>query len=224
MIDLEVLDNEQKILASQITLPKIDISKIETIAGIDTAYFEKDDKEYGVCCIDVFDINTFDVIEKVSAISEITFPYISGYLSYRELPVILNAYNKLKSKPDIFMLDGNGYMHPRHMGIATMFALNENVKSIGVAKTLFKFSSININLDKTLFSEVPIIINNELYGYAITTREGCNPIYVSPGNGISFENALDIVKKCIGKGSRIPIPTRVADIDTHSERKKVKSL
>ena len=220
-MELEQLKKEQIILQQKIDLQDINTNLIKTIAGVDVAYFKKNNNEYGVCFIDVFDINTFEIVEKQSYFSKVNFQYIPGYLSYRELPVIMGAYEKLKVKPDIFMLDGNGYLHQNHMGIATMFSLFTNEVSIGVAKTFYNFAKTNFNVEKNAPSIAPIVINNQIYGYAMRSRNNCKPIFISPGNNISFNNCIEVVKRCLNEESRIPIPTRIADLDTHSERKKL---
>lgn len=215
------LEKEQTILYENFNLDEISIDSIKTIAGVDVAYFKKNDIEYGICCIDVFDMNTFKIIEKEIYFSIVDFPYIPGYLSYRELPLIIGAYKKLKNIPDIFMLDGNGYLHQNHMGIATRFSLETNQKSIGVAKTFYNFAKIQFSLGNDFLDTTPIIINNQIYGYAMRSRVNCKPIFISPGNNLGFQNCIEIVKKCLSNESRIPIPTRIADLDTHLERKKI---
>lgn len=221
IMNLEKLRKEQILLQQKINLEEINIEAIKLIAGVDVAYFKKEQDEFGVCCIDVFNIDTFDLIEKETFISKINFPYIPGYLAYRELPIILKTYEKLKNKPDIFMLDGNGYLHQNHMGIATMFSLTTNEKSIGVAKTFYNFSKTDFTIGDDFLSITPIVINNEIYGYGVRSRKNCKPIFISPGSGVSFENCIELVKRCLNQESRIPIPTRMADLDTHSERKRI---
>lgn len=220
-MDLERLKEEQILLQQKINLESINTNSIKLIAGVDVAYFEKEQIEYGVCCIDVFDINTFKLIEKQIYFSKVDFSYIPGYLSYRELPIIMGAYKKLKVRPDIFILDGNGYLHQNHMGIATMFSLFTNEISIGVAKTFYNFAKISFDIDKDFLSTSPIIINNEIYGYAMISRNNCKPIFISPGNNINFDNCIEAVKRCLNEESRLPIPIRMADLDTHLERKKL---
>lgn len=119
------------------------------------------------------------------------------------------------------MLDGNGYLHQTHNGIATAFSNRTGEKSIGVAKKFYNFSGVTYDLKDKKFSMAPIIINNEIYGYALRSRENSKPIFVSQGNGISLGESLEVVKACITDESRIPFPTRFADIDTRKERKLI---
>ena len=95
---------------------------IKLIAGIDVAYYTKDNKEYGVCVIDVFDYATFNLVERQISVQKINYPYIPGSLYKRELPIIIDTYKKLNNKIDVYLLDGNGYLHQNHEGIATMFS------------------------------------------------------------------------------------------------------
>ena len=88
---------------------RFDISYIRTVGGVDLAYWKENDKEYAVCCIVIIDVNTHNVIEKQYCSDEITVPYIPGFLSFREFPLIAQTVKLLKNIPDIYMFDGNGY-------------------------------------------------------------------------------------------------------------------
>ena len=191
------------------------------IAGIDVAYYKINEQEYGICVIDIFDFDNFELIERQTAIKKIEFPYIHGQLAKRELPIVLETYNKTNNKASIYLLDGNGYLHPTHNGIATVFSNYTGEKSIGVAKNYYNFSGVTYDLKNEKFSTSPIIINNEIYSYALRSRENSKPIFVSQGKGISLSESLEVVKSCITDESRIPIPTRFADIDTRKERKLI---
>lgn len=194
---------------------------IKLIAGIDVAYYTKDNKEYGVCVIDVFDYVTFNLVERQISVQKINYPYIPGNLYKRELPIIIGTYEKLNSKVDVYILDGNGYLHQNHEGIATIFSTKTGEKSIGVAKTFYNFANIEYTLENKEFSITPIIIDNEIYGCALRSKENTKPVFVSVGGGLDLDEAVNIVKRCINNESRIPIPTRIADIDTRKERKLI---
>ena len=95
--------------------------------------------KYGTCCIVIIDYGTKEVVEKVYSYGEIPIPYIPGFLAFRELPLIIEAVKKLTKQPDIYIFDGNGYLHYRHMGIATHASFLLNKPTIGVAKVILKF-------------------------------------------------------------------------------------
>lgn len=207
-------------LKKDIKFQALDISKIKYVAGVDIAYCYHNNVEYGCCSIIVIDFATLQVVEKCNHIEQITLKYIPGYLAFRELPVILNTKNKLKSNPDIFIFDGNGYLHPNNMGIATHASFYLNKPCIGVAKTYFKIDEIDFAKPKNYIgATTEIVRNKEILGLAMRSRVNYKPIFISCGNYITLDNCKDIIQKLLTKNSRIPIPTRLADIETHKVRK-----
>nr|MDE5853616.1 endonuclease V [Ruminococcus sp.] len=177
-------------------------------------------EECAVCCIVVIDHITHKIIEKKQYSGKIEVPYIPGFLAFRELPLILKTVEKLESKPDIYMFDGNGYLHPRHMGIATHASFYLNKPSIGVAKTYFRVNNTDYTEpDSGAGSFTDIIINNEVYGRVLRTHDNVKPIFVSAGNNISLDTATKLVLSLTNKESHIPIPTRLADLETHEARR-----
>lgn len=202
---------------------KFDIIKLKLVAGVDLAYWKNGDDEYAVCCIVVIDFNSHTVIEKKHYIGKIEVPYMPGFLAFRELPLVLKTVKLLNSKPDIYMFDGNGYLQPRHMGIATHASFYLNKPTIGVAKTYFRVDKKTdyIEPDNMAGSYTDIIINDEVYGRALRTHCDVKPVFVSVGNFISLDTATEITMSLVEKESHIPLPTRLADLDTHSARKAI---
>ena len=138
--------------------------------------------------------------------------------------MVLEAAKKIKIVPDIFIFDGNGILHPKRMGIATHASFYLNKPCIGVAKTFFRAEeNLSFNMpDNYIGASTNIVSNtNEILGIALRTRQNCKPVFVSVGNYMSLENAKTIIMHCVNKESRIPIPTRLADIETHKLRKKL---
>ncbi len=226
MEELEKLRLIQNSLRKYIDLKQVDVSSYKRVAGVDTAYVTIDGKEYGICCIEIFDLDSMQLLEQVTDYCVVQQEYIPGYFAFRELPVILNTLDKISIFPDIFMIDGNGYLHDNNMGIATMFSIYTNYPSIGVAKSFYRVKGATFEEVKDEVGATSAIeVNGECYGYVMRSRKGCKPIYVSPGNHIDFNSSLYLVNKCLNKDSRIPVPVRMADIETHKERKKlIKSL
>ncbi len=196
------------------------IDDIKTVAGVDLAYWTKDGQEYAVCCIVVIDFVTHEVLEKQQYSGKIEVPYIAGFLAFRELPLILETVKKLAIKPDLFMFDGNGFLHPRHMGIATHASFYLNKATVGVAKSYYRvregldYSEPDISAG----SFTDIVCDGEVYGRVLRTHDGVRPVFVSAGNFISLDTATEITMKLVGKDSHIPVPTRLADLETHTAR------
>ncbi|WP_346887424.1 endonuclease V [Clostridium sp. UBA1056] len=195
---------------------------IKLVAGVDLAYWEIGDKQYGTCCIVVIDYNTKEVIEKISSAGEIKVPYIPGFLAFRELPLVIEASKKLIVEPDIFIFDGNGYLHFNHMGIATHASFFLNKPTLGVAKSYLKINGVDFSMpEDEEGSYTDIVIDKEVYGRVLRTRKAVKPIFISCGNYIDLESSTDIVLNFINNESRLPIPTRLADLETHISRREL---
>lgn len=197
-----------------------DISSIRLVAGVDLAYWEDGNKQYGTCCIVIIDYNSKEVVEKVNSVGEIKVPYVPGFLAFRELPLVIEASKKLVVEPDVFIFDGNGYLHFNHMGIATHASFFLNKPTIGVAKSYLRVNGADFNMpENEEGSYTDIIINGEVYGRTLRTRKDVKPIFISCGNNVDLETSTEIVLNLINNESRLPIPTRLADLETHISRR-----
>jgi len=199
---------------------KFDIDSVKLIAGVDLAYWNKGDEEYAVCCIVVIDSDTHEVVEKRQYSGRIEVPYMPGFLAFRELPLILKTAELLESSPDIYIFDGNGYLHPRHMGIATHASFYLNKPTIGIAKTYFRVDKKTdyTEPDNASGSYTDIVIDGEVYGRALRTHRDVKPIFISIGNYVSLDTACALAMRLTDKESHFPIPTRLADLETHIAR------
>ena len=204
---IEIQNNLRKYIKTEDTF---NIDSIKAVAGVDIAYWKEDNKEKAVCCIVVIDINTHQILERQQVYGEVTLPYIPSCLSFREIPLILEVLKKVKSNIDILMLDGNGMLHPRHMGLATHISFYVNKPTIGIAKTYYKVNGQDFI--------TPDNIEGRIVARALRTHKNVKPIFVSIGNRISLDTAVNICMLVVDKNSHIPIPTRLADIDTHTYR------
>lgn len=135
------------------------------------------------------------------------FPYIPGYLGFREVPSLLKAWELIPDKPDLLVLDGQGILHPRQMGIASHFGVLTGHSTIGCAKNSLFGKYEPLGLQK--YAASPIYGHGGIAGYALRTKDGVQPVYISPGYGINVPQALAVMRQCIGK-YRIPEPTRIA--------------
>ncbi len=205
-IDLEKLKREQESLIDKVIL-KDDFNELKIIGACYQAFFE--DKI--ACCIVVCDIN-MKLLDKSFAEQEVEIPYISGFVFYRECPVVIEAYHKLNIKPDILLCPFNGTLHPR-IGEASQLGLVLNQATIGIAKTLIA--------GMTKGNE--IYINNELKGYKLETKKGANPIYVSPGYKVSLQTSLQIVKNFTHEPHKLPEPMHIAHKLLNKYKKNLKT-
>mgnify|MGYP001064266868 CR=1 FL=1 len=221
---LENLNTIQNNLRRQIKLQNsFKLEDLKLVAGVDIAYWSDDGVNYGVCCIEIFDYHKKEIVDKAEYAGVVDFPYIPGYLSFREMPLILEAVKLLQSDPDIYMFDGNGYLHSRNMGIATQASFELNKPTIGIAKTYMKIDDVDFDMpENTAGAFTDIIVSNEVYGRALRTRTDVKPVFVSCGNWIDIDTAVKITMHLVEKDSRLPITTRYADLATHEARRKYK--
>ena len=215
-IDMQMQLKEQMDMTNQVTP-----DSIKWIAGVDLAYWNKDDKEYAVCCIVVIDYHTKDVVEKKYFIDKVDIPYIPGCLAFRELPLFLKTKELLQESPDVYVFDGNGYLHPRHMGIATHAGIIMDKPSMGIAKTYYKIDDVDYVMPQNeMFAFEDIIVKDEIYGRVVRTQKNVKPIFLSIGNKMDLHTAMEITRHMVTRESHIPIPTRYADIMTHEVRRE----
>lgn len=197
--------------------------EIQTVAGVDLAYWNNE-AEYAVCCIVIIDVRSKTVTEKQWFAGEVKFPYIPGCLAFRELPLVIKAAEKLNHKPDIYIFDGNGILHPRYMGLASHASFYLDAPTIGIAKSYFKVEGASLimpNNEKGSFSN--ITKNGEILGRAVRTQKGVKPVYISVGNHIDIDTSSRLALTLTDDESHIPIPTRYADLETHKMRNELKN-
>lgn len=140
---------------------------------------------------------------------DITFPYIPGLLSFREIPLLLEAWQRLHPKPDLIVVDGVGIAHPRRLGIATHLGLILGVPTIGCAKSVLTGVYDEPGIEAGSFSYLTDAKTGERIGAALRTKHKVKPVFISPGHLITLAESIDIIKSCV-RGYRIPEPTRQA--------------
>ncbi len=150
-------------------------------------------------------------IARASAVLPLRFPYVPGFLSFREVPVLLAALAKLQRMPDLLFCDGQGYAHPRRMGLATHLGILLDRPTIGCAKSILIGSHGDLAEKAGSWTALTDDkAGGERIGAAVRTRDGVKPIYVSQGHRVSLENAIRLTM-AVSDGVRIPRPTRAAD-------------
>lgn len=179
---------------------------IQYVAGVDMGFDA--DGTISRAAVAVLSFPELQVIETTIAHRPTTFPYIPGFLSFREIPAVLDALEKVKIIPDIILCDGQGIAHPRRLGIASHLGVLVNIPTIGVAKSLF--IGQHEELPETRGSWQPLIHQGETIGAVLRTRTKVKPVYVSSGHKISLPTAIDYVLRCTPK-YRLPETTRIAD-------------
>lgn len=184
------------------------------IAGADISYNRFSPLAYAV--ILVLDASTLEVVESVSATGTMRMPYVPGLLSFREIPILIEAWTLLKTDPDAIVCDGQGIAHPRRMGIASHFGLLINRPTIGCAKSILTGKFADPGHEPGDWT--PIQDRGEVIGAALRTKRHVHPVYVSPGHLITLEESIRILMGVTTR-YRIPEPTRQAHIRVNEVRR-----
>jgi deoxyribonuclease V len=180
-------------------------NKIEFIAGADISFNKYETAVYAGIVLMRFPKLVPVAISLVKV--DVHFPYVPGYLAFREVPALMKAWEQLSVKPDVLVVDGHGIAHPRRVGIAAHFGALTGQCTMGCAKKILCGKFDEPDIEKSGFS--PIHHKNEQIGWALRSKNKVKPVFVSPGNNMSLEDSLNIMQECLGK-YRLPEPTRLA--------------
>ena len=176
------------------TMPK-------TVAGVDVSY----SGQCGTGAYVLWDLTSEERIWTTAVSQEVTFPYITGYLAFRELPILLalmEAAQVAGRMADVVITDGSGILHPRGVGIASHLGVVASVPTIGVSKKLL---CGQVNIDEMAPEEArPVLMNGRRRGAALRATAGSRrPIFISPGHRIGVDMAELIVRRQL-RGRRLP--------------------
>lgn len=194
-------------LAKQIILQD-HVEEVKYVAGVDMAINEE--HEMARAAVVLLTYPALEIIEKHIYEESVRMPYVPGLLSFREAPSVLGAVGKLRQRPDLVMVDGQGIAHPRRMGIASHLGLWLHLPTIGCAKSILTGRYDQTELKEEAGSWVPLIHKQATIGAVVRTRTRVNPMIISLGHLISLETSIRYVLAC-SKGYRLPEPTRQAD-------------
>lgn len=177
---------------------------IRTVAGVDAGY----SGDRALAAVVVLAFPSLQPLDYAVARRQISFPYVPGYLSFREAPAILDALASLRVTPDLLICDGHGLAHPRRCGIACHLGVLTDLPSIGCAKSLL-VGAYEPPPD-VRGAWTPLRHHDDVVGAALRTRPGARPVYVSIGHRVSLETAIQFVMACVTR-YRLPETTRAAD-------------
>lgn len=180
------------------------LSEVRLVAGLDAGF---DDKNTARAAVAVLSFPQLELVEQAIARVPVTFPYVPGLLSFRELPALVTALEKLKNIPDLLLDDGQGVAHPRRFGIASHLGVITGIPAIGVAKT--RLIGEHGTVPKRRGAWAPLMDGDETIGAVLRTRAGVKPLYVSVGHKIGLETAVHYVMACCTR-YRLPETTRWA--------------
>lgn len=212
------------------------LGKIRTVAGLDASFILTESQALSeqsgrwtrlreanraIGCVVLYRFPQLTEIARASAVVRLQFPYIPGLLSFREIPALLAALQKIKDMPDLLFCDAHGYAHPRRFGLASHLGVLLNRPTIGCAKSLLIGTHGALGAKAGSWTELfDERARGERIGAALRTRDYVRPIYVSQGHRISLETAIRLTL-AVTDGYRIPRPTRDADHFASQTKRKV---
>jgi deoxyribonuclease V len=206
-VNIQQAKQIQRDLASQLSR-KNETTNHRFIAGADIS--APASSNIARAAVVLLEYPSLEVIEVQTSENTLFFPYVPGFLSFRESPLLIAAFEKLSTNPDILLVDGQGIAHPRRLGIASHLGLILDIPSIGCAKSRLcgKHKSL---ITGAAGSYTELIDNNEIIGAAVITKNNTKPVYVSIGHKVDLPTAIHWVMECC-TNYRLPEPCRLAHI------------
>jgi|SRR5699024_596917 len=177
----------------------------QLVAGSDISFNRGSDMMHAA--IIMVELPSLKVAARSLVSEETPFPYIPGLLAFRELPILWKAWQQLRMKPDVLIMDGHGLAHPRRMGVATHFGIEIDRPTMGCAKSILTGTHEKLPLEKG--NSVPLMDGDEQVGTVLRSRTNVNPIYISPGQKISFDDTYDVAMQVLTR-YKLPRTTRLA--------------
>ncbi|MDF1536461.1 MAG: endonuclease V [bacterium] len=193
----------QRELAAKVRGGKL--PEVKTVLGVDVSYRRRE-KEFLAAAL-LLAVPEMTPLRSVTARGTTPFPYVPGLLSFREIPPLLPLLDEMP-RPDLIVVDGHGIAHPRGMGLASHIGLLTGVPTAGCAKSLLTGKCDEPG--PVPGNSSPITLNGKTVGYALRSRKGCKPLYISPGHLLDPAEAVKAVTRCL-RGYRLPEATRLAD-------------
>jgi deoxyribonuclease V len=182
-----------------------DFGELRTVAGVDAGF--EDDGQIARAAVVVLRFPELTPVAHALVRLPVRFPYVPGFLSFREAPAIIAALAQLPAPPDLVICDGQGIAHPRRLGIASHLGVVTGLATIGCAKSLLTGSYPEVPDERG--ARVPLTHRREQVGWALRTRAGTKPVFVSPGHRVALGTAADLVMACTTR-YRLPETTRYA--------------
>ncbi|MFB5674199.1 deoxyribonuclease V [Paenibacillus terreus] len=202
--ETDAIKIQQELALKVITVDAL--PQIHYIAGVDVAYSEQSEKL--IAAVVILESASLKAVESVVVEDTVRFPYIPGLFSFRELPPIIKAFEKIKTVPQLVVCDGQGVAHPRRFGLASHLGVLFDIPAIGCGKT--RLLGDYTEPDQKRGSSSPLVDGGAVIGNVLRTQDNIRPIYISVGHRISLPTACEWILKLSPK-YRLPETTRQAD-------------
>jgi deoxyribonuclease V len=196
----------------------LSLKKVRLVAGADVAICES--RRLLVSAVVVYEFPSLELVETRTAVTDLTFPYIPGLLSFREIPSLAACLKKVLLDVDVVICDGHGIAHPRGLGLASHLGVLLRRPTIGCAKSLLVGEYKQPGPKRGSYS--PLSYRGKRVGSVLRTRDGIKPVFVSPGHLTDQHGCRRLVLACAAR-YRLPEPTRHADRLAGEEKRRLQS-
>jgi deoxyribonuclease V len=208
----------QERLSGQVELRPFLLGGIRFVAGADIAVSKKLDRL--IAAVVVLTFPGLEVVETRTAAARSPFPYVPGYLSFRELPVLSRCLKKVRTPFQVMLCDGQGIAHPRRFGLASHVGLALGIPTVGCAKSRLVGEHKDVGQRRGDFAR--LTMEGRQIGSVLRTRDGVKPIFVSPGHLVDHTGSRRIALACLTR-YRLPEPTRLAHIAAGEDKRERES-
>ncbi len=187
---------------------------VRRVGGVDVSYDRGSPVLYAA--VVVLDVESGEVVEVAGARARATFPYVPGYLSFREIPPLLRAFEALSEPPDLLIVDGHGRAHPRRFGIACHLGVLLGIPTVGCAKS--RLVGTHREPGPRRGATTRLLDGREVIGSVVRTRDRVKPVYVSVGHRVTLQEARWVILS-LARGTRLPEPIRAAHAEVNRRRR-----
>lgn len=216
MQDLDMLRTIQRTLSRKVIVQDAFRKPVTQIAGIDLAFTG----ELSITACVVTSLPPTKILTKTTLRRKLDFPYVTAFMGFREVPPIIDIINTLETKADLFLINAHGLAHPRYFGCASHVGVLTGVATIGVAAR--NLCGVYDCRPQEVDEAVAVYYNGRQVGWVYKSKEGCRPIFVSPGHKIGLDSSLKMVKACL-IDHKLPEPLWLAHRLANNEKRSVRS-
>ncbi len=211
---LERAEYAQRLLALKVRVYDDFERPIKTVGGADVAW--RGDLAIG--CVTVHEYPSLSLLEMKTAIVKSSFPYIPTFLSFREVRPLMEALSKVRARPTILFVNGQGIAHPRRFGLASHLGVVADIPTIGVAQRVLCGRPKRPLTDVGYVELVDCVEGREeVIGYLYKSDKRFKPICISAGHRVSLETSLDLTRSCTRRGIKLPLPLHSAHVEANKE-------
>ena len=194
---------QERLKNKVVTADRLD--RVEYVAGTDVSYLPGTSRARAAWV--VLQLPGLQLVDQATAEVQVHFPYVPGFLSFREIPPLMQAFSRLQLRPDLIVCDGQGIAHPRRFGLACHLGVLLDIPALGAAKSRLVGNYRMPQLERGSWS--PLVWKDETIGAVLCTKKGIKPIFVSSGHRISQQRGIEMVLHLTGR-YKLPETTRAA--------------